>query len=228
MTTRSLSIAAAAGAARPRRHAAAAGVGAARCWRGETQAWPALVQQVASRYYRRYYRDNGTYVRAPFTEVDTRRRHLGRGAVRARLFRAARHLGAGALRQSLGSALRGYSHSGQHEPGERRARGNRERGGDAELQSEQQERRDRHASTTASTSSVERSGSQSRNGPCRCRLDLGEENVQREPQAQIENDADHGGGDAAQRAGEARVCAETLDIGRAGEDPQEAGREGRP
>ena len=38
----------------------------------ETQARPALVQQVASRYNRRYYRDNGTYVRAPFTEVDTR------------------------------------------------------------------------------------------------------------------------------------------------------------
>ena len=38
----------------------------------ETQARPALVQQVASRYNRRYYRDNGTYVRAPFAEVDTR------------------------------------------------------------------------------------------------------------------------------------------------------------
>jgi hypothetical protein len=40
---------------------------------GETQARPALVQQVASKYNRRYYRDNGTYVRAPFAEVDTRR-----------------------------------------------------------------------------------------------------------------------------------------------------------
>ena len=39
---------------------------------GETQARPALVQQVASKYNRRYYRDNGTYVRAPFAEVDTR------------------------------------------------------------------------------------------------------------------------------------------------------------
>src|SRR5262245_29008268 len=38
----------------------------------ETQARPALVQQVASKYNRRYYRDNGTYVRAPFAEVDTR------------------------------------------------------------------------------------------------------------------------------------------------------------
>jgi hypothetical protein len=38
-----------------------------------TQAWPSLVQQVGSKYNRRYYRDNGSYVRAPFTEVDTRR-----------------------------------------------------------------------------------------------------------------------------------------------------------
>jgi hypothetical protein len=38
----------------------------------ETQARPALVQRVASKYNRRYYRDNGTYVRAPFVEVDTR------------------------------------------------------------------------------------------------------------------------------------------------------------
>lgn len=30
-----------------------------------------LVQEVG--YRRRYYRDHGTYVRAPFTEVDTRR-----------------------------------------------------------------------------------------------------------------------------------------------------------
>ena len=69
MTTRSLSIAAAAGLLF-RRHAAAAGVGAA--WRrGETQARPALVAG-REQYNRRYYRDNGTYVRAPFAEVDTR------------------------------------------------------------------------------------------------------------------------------------------------------------
>ena len=70
MTTRSLSIAAAAGllltAAMLPQHASAL-PGA-----GETQARPALVQQVASKYNRRYYRDNGTYVRAPFAEVDTR------------------------------------------------------------------------------------------------------------------------------------------------------------
>ena len=72
MTTRSLSIAAAAGllvtaAMLPQQASALPGAGVA-----ETQARPALVQQVASRYDRRYYRDNGTYVRAPFAEVDTR------------------------------------------------------------------------------------------------------------------------------------------------------------
>jgi hypothetical protein len=72
MTTRSLSITAAAGllltaAMLPPQASALPSAGVA-----ETQARPALVQQVASRYNRRYYRDNGTYVRAPFAEVDTR------------------------------------------------------------------------------------------------------------------------------------------------------------
>ncbi|MGB8708745.1 MAG: hypothetical protein WCD39_03115 [Methyloceanibacter sp.] len=72
MTTRSLCIAAAAGllvtaAMLPQQATALPGAGVA-----ETQARPGLVQQVASRYNRRYYRDNGTYVRAPFAEVDTR------------------------------------------------------------------------------------------------------------------------------------------------------------
>ena len=70
MTTRSY-IAAAAGllvtAMLPQQASALPGAGVA-----ETQARPALVQQVASKYNRRYYRDNGTYVRAPFAEVDTR------------------------------------------------------------------------------------------------------------------------------------------------------------
>ena len=72
MTTRSLSIAAAAGllvtaAMLPQQASALPGAGVA-----ETQARPGLVQQV-SKYNRRYYRDDGTYVRAPFAEVDTRR-----------------------------------------------------------------------------------------------------------------------------------------------------------
>ena len=36
------------------------------------QVRPELVQQVGSRYHRRYDPHTGTYVRAPFAEVDTR------------------------------------------------------------------------------------------------------------------------------------------------------------
>ena len=39
----------------------------------DTQASPALVQQTGTRYYRRNDRRTGSYVRAPFAEVDTRR-----------------------------------------------------------------------------------------------------------------------------------------------------------
>ena len=39
----------------------------------DTQAGQALVQQTGTRYYRRYNRRTGNYMRAPFTEVDTRR-----------------------------------------------------------------------------------------------------------------------------------------------------------
>jgi hypothetical protein len=38
-----------------------------------TQASTALVQQAGRKYYRRYDRRTGSYVRAPFAEVDTRR-----------------------------------------------------------------------------------------------------------------------------------------------------------
>jgi hypothetical protein len=73
MMNRSLSFAAAVGALVlaglvPHQASALPGAGVA-----ETQAQPALVHEVASKYNRRYYRDNGTYVRAPFAEVDTRR-----------------------------------------------------------------------------------------------------------------------------------------------------------
>ncbi|HEY6655868.1 MAG TPA: hypothetical protein VI038_03435 [Methyloceanibacter sp.] len=73
MTTRSLSIAAAAGllvtaAMLPQQASALPGAGVA-----EAQVRPGLVQQVGSKYNRRYYRDDGTYVRPPFAEVDTRR-----------------------------------------------------------------------------------------------------------------------------------------------------------
>jgi hypothetical protein len=70
MIERSLCIAAAAGALiltaamMPQPAAALPRVGV------DTEAAPALVQHTGSRYYRRR---NGSYVRAPFTEVDTRR-----------------------------------------------------------------------------------------------------------------------------------------------------------
>ena len=40
----------------------------------QAQVHPELVQRVGSndRWHRRYYRDHGTYVHAPFTDVDTR------------------------------------------------------------------------------------------------------------------------------------------------------------
>jgi hypothetical protein len=73
MVNRLLSIAAAVGAlaliaSLPQQASALPGVGV-----GEPQAGLALVQQADSKYYRRYDPHTGTYVRAPFTEVDTRR-----------------------------------------------------------------------------------------------------------------------------------------------------------
>jgi hypothetical protein len=70
MVNRFLSIAAAVGslvlaASLPQQASALPGVGAVEP--------PALVQQAGSKYYRRYDPHTGTYVRAPFTEVDTRR-----------------------------------------------------------------------------------------------------------------------------------------------------------
>jgi hypothetical protein len=72
MIDRSLSIAVAAGALVltamiPQQASALPRIG------GDTQAAPALVQQAGTRYNRRYDRRTGDYVRAPFTEVDTRR-----------------------------------------------------------------------------------------------------------------------------------------------------------
>jgi hypothetical protein len=71
MISRSLSIAAAAGAlfltlTVPQQASALPHLGV------DAQAAPALVQKTGTRY-RRYDRRTGEYVRAPFTEVDTRR-----------------------------------------------------------------------------------------------------------------------------------------------------------
>jgi hypothetical protein len=73
MQNRFLSIAAAVGALAlagllPQQASALTGVGTV-----ELQAGPALVRQAGSRYLRRYDPHTGTYVRAPFTEVYTRR-----------------------------------------------------------------------------------------------------------------------------------------------------------
>ena len=59
-------------------------------------------------------------------------------------------------------------------------------------------------------------------------VDAREQDVQREPQRKIGDDADDGGGDGAQRRGEPRRVRQALDVGRADEDPQEAWRERRP
>ena len=58
--------------------------------------------------------------------------------------------------------------------------------------------------------------------------DLPEQDVQREPDRQIEDDADHRGGDGGERAREPPVGAQLLDERRAGENPQHGGREGDP
>ena len=58
--------------------------------------------------------------------------------------------------------------------------------------------------------------------------DAAEQHVQREPDRQIEDDADHRGGDGGERAGEPPVAAQFLDERRAGEDPQHRRHEGHP
>jgi hypothetical protein len=73
MTNRSLSFAVAAGALAlitflSLQASALSGAGV-----DDAHLRPALVQQAGSKYYRHYDRGRGTYVWAPFTEVDTRR-----------------------------------------------------------------------------------------------------------------------------------------------------------
>jgi hypothetical protein len=59
------------------------------------------------------------------------------------------------------------------------------------------------------------SGVHIRKGPYPPRCDAAKDNVQCEPKAQIENDADDGWGDAAESSGRPGAGAETLDIGHA-------------
>ena len=58
--------------------------------------------------------------------------------------------------------------------------------------------------------------------------DLPEQDMQREPDRKIEDDADDRGGDGGERARQALVGAQLLDERRAGEDPQHRRREGDP
>jgi hypothetical protein len=72
MTTRSVTIAATVGllglaATMPQQASALPGAGT------DAQVRPAVVQQIGHKYYRHYDPNTGTYVRAPFTEVDTHR-----------------------------------------------------------------------------------------------------------------------------------------------------------
>ena len=58
--------------------------------------------------------------------------------------------------------------------------------------------------------------------------DFAEQHMQREPDRQIEDDADHGGGDRGKRAGQLPVGAQSLDERRAGENPQHRRHERHP
>ncbi len=58
--------------------------------------------------------------------------------------------------------------------------------------------------------------------------DVVEQHVQREPDREIEDDADHRGGDRRERAGQPPVVAKILNEGRAGENEQERRHERRP
>ena len=52
--------------------------------------------------------------------------------------------------------------------------------------------------------------------------------MEREPQRQVGDDSDHRRRHRGQRGAQARARAQPVDVGRAGEDPQKARREGRP
>ena len=79
------------------------------------------------------------------------------------------------------------------------------------------------AGNRRSTAPARRTTSRTLNRP-----GLAEQRVQREPDREVEDHADHRGGDRRQRAGERLVAAQRLDEGRAEEDPEEARREGHP
>ena len=86
----------------------------------------------------------------------------------------------------------------------------------------------RARSAAAARSKLASSGTGTDSGPMPSRADLAEQHVQAEPERQVGDDADHRRGDGRERARQPAHAAHRLDIGRAGEDPQEARHEGEP
>ena len=56
----------------------------------------------------------------------------------------------------------------------------------------------------------------------------GEQHVQAKPDGKVKNYAHYGGGDCGQRTGKAGHSADMLNVGGAGEYPEEAGGKGHP
>ena len=73
-----------------------------------------------------------------------------------------------------------------------------------------------------------RSNAYQRSGPARISITLREQHVQREPDGEVEDHADHRRGDRGERARQALVGAQLLDERRAGEDQQHRRHEGDP
>ena len=78
------------------------------------------------------------------------------------------------------------------------------------------------ARTSAGTSTLDSTGMSNDSPNDRTGDGLPEHRMQREPDRQIENHADHGGGDRRQRARQSLVAAQGFDERRAEEDPEEA------
>ena len=186
MTNRSLCIAAASGRAGaghvlPLQASAAPGAVVV-----QAQVHPELIQRVGSndRWHRRYYRDHGVYVYGRLSPMWTRAMApMSRRRLPA-FIRGGRHLGAGAVRGSLRPAL-SFPHlqsATRDARDKRRGGGERERDGDAEMESEQQ---DGSQTGKHDRLEVERRGIRQPK-PQRSLphgLDLGEEDVQGKPQA---------------------------------------------
>ena len=82
--------------------------------------------------------------------------------------------------------------------------------------------------TSAGTSTLENTGASKANPkPCTGTICLNSV-CSANQIGEVEDDADHRGGDGGERAGQRLVAAQRFDVGRAEEDPEEARREGHP